>query len=282
MVCCGDAQLAEYLQRLLGYLLHGRRPEQLFFIFHGKARNGKGVIINVLRAIFGNHMTEAQPDLLIKPHGGAKHLTELAELAGYRVVICSESEKKAKLYTSRVKALTGGDRIKARLTHRDGIEFRSDMQFILQTNHMPEIKDDDPAIWRRIKVVPFVAKISEAKERKGLEDELIRESPGILNWLIEGYFRYGEVGLKSCVPKAVVDATHAYFVGETSVIDWLESLRGDPIRVSSKRAHEIFCEWAKANGKKVATKNKLGRALTLNKVKKWRNGKKRGWVLPGV
>jgi len=54
------------------------------------------------------------------------------------------------------------------------------------TNHLPEIKGDDYAMWRRIRLIPFnrIFKEDERDERLGQRfDET--ELPGILGWCAE-------------------------------------------------------------------------------------------------
>lgn len=207
--------LIDFMHRFLGHLLLGERREELLVILYGGGRNGKGTLLELLQYVLGEYAITAQPDLLMARHSD-RHLTELADLAGRRLVVCTESGREVRLFTERVKALTGRDRINARRTHRDGFVFVPQHQLVLQTNHLPKILDQDLGTWRRIRVIPHLAVVDEQQEDKGLRDRLYGEAPGILNWLIDGLRKYLWYGLKD-VPSAVRAATNAYRVGASEV-----------------------------------------------------------------
>lgn len=278
-VCLGDQSYAEYLQRFAGYLLYGKRPDQLFFMLTGPGRNGKGVFLNIMQTVLGTYATTGQPDLLVKPPA-PKHLTELAELEGYRFVVCTENERHAPLYISRVKALTGGDNVKARLVHKDAIEFRSDMQFVLQTNHPPAVRDRDPAIWRRIVVLPFDAHVSDEQEDAGLVDQLLEEAPGILNWMLDGFRNYQLAGLKQAQPVKVKAATKAYWARENAVEQFVEEqCERVQHRTPSSTMEKAFNKWARKLGLPSMNSTALGKALGALGVERWHTKSMRGWLL---
>ena len=81
-------------------------------------------------------------------------------------------------------------------------------KIFMATNHKPVIKGTDHGIWRRIKLIPFTTRILEEKQDKNLEEKLMQESSGILNWLIEGAMRWRKEGLRP--PRIVINATAEY------------------------------------------------------------------------
>ena len=66
-----------------------------------------------------------------------------------------------RLDESLVKDLTGGDRIRARQPHGRNFEFTPTHHIWMATNHLPRITGTDTGIWRRIRLVPFTAAISD-------------------------------------------------------------------------------------------------------------------------
>src|SRR5262249_21283627 len=145
----GDAGLIAFLQRLLGYCLTGDVREQRLPILYGPGANGKSTFVGtVLETIGGDYAIQAVPDLLLSPRG-ERHLTELADLHGKRLVVCTETDEGRPLNESRVKTLTGGDRIRARRMREDPWEFSPCHKVFLQTNHLPRVRGNDHAIWRR-------------------------------------------------------------------------------------------------------------------------------------
>ena len=247
-VCCGDADLVDWLHRVLGYLLIGNSVEQILLFFHGKGRNGKGTLLYVLQQVLGDYAFTAQPDLLIRPKSD-KHLTEIADLEGMRLVVCTESNKDARLNLSRVKALTGEDKITARRMHKDGKQFNPQQLLIMQTNYLPVVEERDIATWRRMRVVPFAAKISKQEEDKHLRRKLAREASGILNWMLDGYRKYRWYGLDD-LPECVRTATSAYRLEYRSVETFVRKqyLPSKKALTQSTDLHRSFRMWAKNQG----------------------------------
>ena len=72
--------------------------------------------------LLGDYADAAPPGFLMaKPFEG--HPTDLAELHGRRVIVCSELKPGDSFDEARVKLLTGGDRIKARRMRQDFFSF---------------------------------------------------------------------------------------------------------------------------------------------------------------
>ena len=61
---------------------------------------------------------------------------------------------------------------------------------------MPEIREDDLAFFRRLKIIEFKNSFSKEQMDKKLPSKLKLEASGILNWCIEGYRKYCEEGLE--------------------------------------------------------------------------------------
>ena len=78
----------------------------------------------------------------------------------------------------------------------------------MATNHKPEIKGTDNAIWRRVRLIPFNVTIPDAQQDRQLPLKLKDEWPGILRWAVEGCLKWQqeELGL----PKAVEVANQEY------------------------------------------------------------------------
>jgi hypothetical protein len=72
--------------------------------------------------LLGDYADAAPPGFLMaRPCEG--HPTDLAELHGRRVIVCSEVKHGDKFDEARVRLLTGGDRIKARRMRQDFFSF---------------------------------------------------------------------------------------------------------------------------------------------------------------
>ena len=86
-------------------------------------------------------------------------------------------------------------------------------------------------------MIPFTTTISNGKRDKHLEQKLLTEKSGILNWLIEGALRWQEGGLNT--PSIVLKATDEYR-GEMDVIGNFIQERCIQQAELSIRARELF------------------------------------------
>lgn len=184
------AEMTDFLHLLLGYSVTGDVGGQVMPFLCGSGKNGKSVLLDVLMKLLGDYADAAPPGFLMsRPYEG--HPTDLAELHGRRVIVCSEVKPGDKFDEARVKLLTGGDRIKARRMRQDFFSFEPTHKLWLLGNHRPEVGTGGFAFWRRMRLIPFERVVSDDRKIDNLADVLVtEEGPGILNWLIEGARRY--------------------------------------------------------------------------------------------
>ena len=175
--CCGDRTLIRYLQRVIGYSLTGDVSEQVVLFCHGAGANAKSTLLGTLQRMLGlggdGYALQAAPRLLVaERHAG--HPTEIADLVGRRFVVCQEITEGSRLDEARVKDLSGGDPVKARFMRHDFFTFEPTMKLWLSANHKPRVRGTDHAIWRRLRLIPFNATISE-QEREAVLRRFYRQ-----------------------------------------------------------------------------------------------------------
>src|SRR6185437_3735008 len=105
---------------------------------------------------------------------------ELAGLRGARLVTAMETEEGRRWAESRIKALTGGDRITARFMRQDFFEFLPQFKLLIVGNHKPGLRGVDEAIRRRMHLIPFTVTIPPAERDETLPERLREEWPGIM------------------------------------------------------------------------------------------------------
>ncbi|MFE6554095.1 DNA primase family protein [Streptomyces sp. NPDC004096] len=203
-------EMISYLQLLLGYSVTGDVGAQVLPFLFGSGKNGKSVLLDVLMKLLGDYADAAPPGFLMaRPYEG--HPTDLAELHGRRVIVCSEVKPGDKFDEARVKLLTGGDRIKARRMRQDFFSFQPTHKLWLLGNHRPEVGTGGFAFWRRMRLIPFERVVPDDRKIDNLADILVtEEGPGILGWLIDGARRYLASGRDLSGPERVRIATTAY------------------------------------------------------------------------
>jgi len=201
--------LISYLRRAAGYTLTGSTQEQCIFLCHGVTKTGKSTYLATIRALLGPY--GKQTDIQTFLHKDRPEVrNDLADLAGARYVYAVETQEGKRLAEGLVKQMTGGvDHMKARFLFEEYFEFPPQFKAYIGTNHLPVIKDSDDAIWERIRKVPFEVQIPKAERNKRLEDDLIKELPGILAWAVRGCLDW--LARNDLVePEAVVAATEDY------------------------------------------------------------------------
>ena len=149
-----------------------------------------------------------------------RHPTELARLRGARLVTSVETEEGRRWAESRIKSLTGGDKIAVHFMRQDFFEFTPQFKLVIAGNHKPGLRSVDEAIRRRLNLIPFTVTIPPAERDPDLAEKLKAEWPGILAWAIVGCLAWQRDGLAA--PKAVTSATAAYLEAEDAVAAWIK------------------------------------------------------------
>jgi putative DNA primase/helicase len=204
----GDVELAQYVQKAVGYSLTGRVNEKCFFFLYGAdGDNGKTVFLNVIRKMFGNYGQQASIKTFLKRKTDSDIRDDLVNLKGARFVTAVEPDESARFDMEVMKPLTGNDPIRCRTLHQRQIEYLPEAKLWIAGNNRPLITETNSAAWDRVRVIPFLVSFRGRKDR-GLEDKLTLELSGILNWALEGYKLYVRDGL--AVPKCMEESTDDY------------------------------------------------------------------------
>lgn len=270
-----------FFKRLCGYALTGVVSEHVLPVLYGTGANGKSTVLNALLEALGDYGIQAAPDLLIAKRGS--HPTELADLFGMRFVASIEVEDGRRFAESLVKQLTGGDRVRARRMRQDFWEFDPTHTVFLATNHKPEVRGTDNAIWRRIRLIPFTETISPDEQDKKLPEKLRAELPGIIAWAIEGCLEWQLDGLQA--PEEVRQATGEYRSEMDVVGAFLNGccVLGEDRTVSAADLYRAYSEWCKDTGEAQEKQRKFGSKLTERRgLDRYRGGKTGGHMWRGI
>jgi putative DNA primase/helicase len=219
-IMLGHQEMIDFLKRLMGYILLGTPKEHRFIILWGEnGRNGKGSLCRIIQKILGPFAKTFSPEMVLlqkNPLPSGNPRADLMNLHGTRFAIFSEINKKRALDPSQIKNLSGGDVIAARpLFSNEVRNFTPSHTLIIQTNYKPEAPAEDNALWRRALLIPFPAEFVSVPIKPNqkildtnLEEKLLTEMSGILNWMVEGAIEYQKKGL--CIPQKVMDAIDSY------------------------------------------------------------------------
>jgi putative DNA primase/helicase len=265
----GDAELMAYLQVMVGYCLTGVTSEHALFFLYGTGANGKSVFVNVLTTILGDYAANAPMDTFMESRTD-RHPTDLAGLRGSRFVSSIETEQGRRWNESKVKAITGGDKVSARFMRQDFFEYIPQFKLVIAGNHKPSIRNVDEAMKRRLHLIPFTVTIPPERRDGKLTDKLLKERDGILAWAVEGCCLWQRQGLKP--PASVVSATEEYFEAEDALGQWMDE-RCVLAKTHREGVSELFAdwrEWAERAGEYVGSVKRFSELMATRKFEKCR------------
>jgi putative DNA primase/helicase len=249
-----DQGMIGFLRRWFGYCLTGITQEHALVFIHGDGGNGKGVAMNTLFGIMGDHAVNAAMETFVVTRGD-KHSTDLAMLDGARMVMASEVEEGQTWAEARIKAITGGDPITARFMRQDNFTYTPKFKLTISGNHKPALRGVDNATRRRFNIVPFNRR--PAAPDPELPEKLKAEWPGILRWMVEGCLEWRRDGLGA--PASVAAATDDYFESQNFFGRWMEDrcnlgwgMSDTPIALLRS-----FQDWCRENGEEMVDSRRL-------------------------
>ena len=257
----GDRTLQAYLARMAGYALTGSTREHALFFLYGTGANGKSVFVNTLATILGDYATNAPMDTFMETRAD-RHPTDMASLRGARFVAAIETEQGRRWAESKVKSLTGGDKISARFMRQDFFEFMPQFKLIVAGNHKPAIRNIDEAMKRRLHLIPFTITVPPERRDKHLQQKLLAERDGILAWAVQGCLEWQSLG-RLDPPQQVLDATDEYFEEEDAIGEFLDEdcQQSAVAREAISAIYQRWRERAERRGEYVGTSRWLTQQL---------------------
>jgi putative DNA primase/helicase len=262
----GDQATVDHLQRVIGYMLTGLTVEQVMFILYGNGENGKSKLIEALERLFGDYALKIPTGTLMHKRGEQGAPTDLAQLPGARLVVANETSQGGQLDEALVKDMTGGDRLVGRHLYHAAFQFDPTHKLLLYGNHLPIIRGTDHGIWRRIRLIPFNATISESERDPYLGDKLAKELPGILAWAVQGCLKWRREGLGN--PARVQGATADYRSDMDTLGRFLEECTEAQDKVRGADLYDAYAAWTKASGEYALSTRVFGTELTRRGIGK--------------
>ena len=257
--------VARYARGLSGYAVTGEVTDQTLHLFHGPGGNGKGVLLDLWVDVLGDgEYATTAPSELIADGGENRHPTEKTVLRGVRLAVCQETDDEERLNGKRVKNLTGGSRIIARGMRQDFYSFPPTHKLVLATNHLPWVRVNDHATWRRLRVVPFPNVFWTDADRKsnpsgdypearradaGLPIRLRAEAAGVLADMVAHAIAFYRNGGRLNPPDQLVEAGVKYRKGEDAIGRFFDEFASRDPNGRGMRGGEfyrVFQQWYRA------------------------------------
>ncbi len=273
-VTAGDKEFQLFLHRTAGYCLTGSTREQALFFLLGPGANGKSIFLRVLATLLGSYATTAAMDTFLETKL-SRHPADLAALKSARVVVASETNRKARWDEARIKLLTGGDTISARLMRQDFSTFIPKLKILISGNDAPCLSGTGDAIRRRFRFIPFTVTIPTAERDPELFAKLCEELPGILRWAIEGCRSWQEKGLAPA--PCVENFTASYFESEDVLGQFLtECCAVDPAcKIGSRILYSAYVQWSSRQGESALSQRSFLRDMAARGFTPYRSAQQR-------
>ena len=255
-ITCGDRELRRFLLQYFGYGLTGDVREECFAFLFGSGGNGKGTLLGTTARIMGDYAVSSDMATFTASKYD-RHTTELAKLAGARLVTVTETEQGRVWAWPRIKEFTGNERpISARFMRQDNFEFYPVAKLVFTGNHKPHLPSTDEATARRLRLIPF--QFSARAPDNTLKARLAAEAPAILRCLIDGCLDWQAHGLLRA--QCEIAATSEYLAEQNLLAQWIDTRCTTGLNDTATRA-ALFASWAEftqANGEQAGTSRDFG------------------------
>jgi P4 family phage/plasmid primase-like protien len=222
-----NKNIRDYVLKEFSKCLNGDIPNTKFLIFIGDGANGKSQLLNLMKLAMGDFGEKVESTLLTRKRNNPNETSsEKLKLMNKRFAFLSEPEDGEKFNIGLLKELTGSEEIVARGLYTDPVSFIMQVKLYLACNELPEVKGEDTAIWRRIRVIDFPSKfVSDPQEENEYkldttlpvtmrEDITWRQT--FMNILLEYYY------LDIPEPREVQIKTNQYRDDNNEVFAWCE------------------------------------------------------------
>ena len=251
----GDETMKQYYQSWAGYILTGDCREEAFLFVHGEGNSGKSKFIDCLGDMMGEYCATAKIEMLMESRI-ERHSSEIAALAGARMVRASEPEEGSRWNEALLKLITGRDTIAARRLYEEQFTFRPQFKLVIGGNFRPALKSTGEEIRRRMHFANFPGAVPVNQRIYDLPEKLRAEWPAIMQWAIDGCINWQECGLGK--PEAIEEATKDYLDEEDTLASWLaEKCEKCNDRVQTSEAYKSYVAYIMSVGEKPTSQKRF-------------------------
>lgn len=242
----GDDTAHAFLQEWFGYILSGRTDHQMMASLVGASRSGKGTIVRILEAMLGPGSTTGVTLTDLASEYG------LSGLIGRSLATISEPKWASRAAGEVVEPLlriTGNDKVRANRKYQQPWTGHLGVRFMILSNETPRLINRSGALANRMVHIRFNVSFA-GREDIGLEDRLLAELPGILNWALAGLDRLTAEG-RFTTPDShtAVDARFREYADPDA--DFLEQccVLGEDLKVPQEELHGVYRAWCQRMGR---------------------------------
>ena len=268
-----DVENIHYLQRILGYTLSGSLKARSFFIFFGNGKNGKSIIMLLMKAVLNSSYKQIMKEVFIQTNKSSH--VETMEVKGARMCVLNELNCDEKLNESFIKSLTGGDPISARPLYKDVVTFNPICKIFICSNNKPCFDANDTANVDRVKLIPFNARFVQNPTKPNERQCILNIDKILIDDHIDEWFTWLLVGAKNYFndnllnpPSAIKEAENQYIAEQSSFKSWVSEyiIESDKSRLNRASAFVHYEKYCIENSIKTEKKKKFFSLMLENYI----------------
>ena len=247
-VFCGDREVINLFEELLGYGLMGHAKFAKLFLFCGNGSNGKSTILDLLRTFAGFENCSSM---------GINETTSTfgkIELEHKYFNIGDDIDNETIKDTGTLKRISAGNTITVENKGEKKYSTVITTTLIFSANSIPKSFDKTDGFYRRWTIIPFNAKFSITDEDYDpmIEDKIT--TPESLSYMLNMALRGAKRLLKQghfTEPQSVKDALETYKADNSTVLSWIEDKELDEdyfLNNPRDVCYSEFADWCKISG----------------------------------
>lgn len=266
-----DEGMQMVLQEFMGAIFIDRDKAKIekMLILKGAGSNGKSVVFETLKGLLGEDNIKTIP--LSELIGGSERKQNIASINGKRLNYCSEIQtQEFGKNVDALKALISGEPFEVRLVYINNFTARNIPLLMANANRMPYIKDWSHGLSRRIIILPFDVVLEEHEQNKQLSNELRKEYPGILNWILQGRNRLIANNYQFSISQALQDTVTEYQSESSTVLQFMKAkdynrtlleIQREPRWLEAQKLWFAYVKWCTENYITPESMKKFGMVL---------------------
>lgn len=263
-VFCGDREVINLFEEMLGSILIKHNRYQKAFLFYGSGSNGKSTVLDLIRTFLGQRNYSAI---------ALEKVTDrfnTAELENRLANIGDDVDNVTLRDTGTLKKLFSGNAVMVERKGERPYTIEPYATHIYSCNAIPRSFDKSDGFYRRWLLIPFNAKFTTEDEDYDpmIEDKITTDEAlsYLLNIGIKGAKRLLKNG-RFTEPKVVKDALESYKADNSTVLSWIDDaeMKEDTfLEVPRDTLYAEFVDWCKISG--IKTSNITGKKTFFKEV----------------
>lgn len=244
-LACGNKQIRQLLEEVIGYTFYRRNELRKAFILTGDKSNGKSTYLDMITQLLGNENTTA---LDLKELGDRFKTAQLfGKLANIGDDIGDEFIPNPAVF----KKVVSGDRVNAEHKGQDPFDFAPYAKQLFSANSIPRIKDKSGAVLDRLIILPFDARFSKADPDYDPYIKYKLREPEVMEYLIQ----IGLKGLRQVLdnqsftmPTKVQDSLKEYAENNNPTLMFFKEITEDEVlEKPTKLVYQRYIEFCLSN-----------------------------------